>query len=312
MLLKRIKEIIEQYLQGTHSELQQRAIDSWLDKLQSTSAPHTAENLEHIRDDMWHQIKTLRSHKWPNTISRRRLLWQTVASIAAVLLAGFLIFPLIGNKPDQLYHTGPRETKEISLADGSTLKLHENTRLSVSRHFKTDTIRQVDLHEGGAFFDVAKDPTRPFIIKNKLMQTEVLGTSFTIRSLDALGKWNIHVKTGHVRVSQMNTQDEPYILLAGEDLYYDREKNLVRYTPSTSTSRGDLVFQDEHLEKVMWKLAKRYNRPIHVPEDIVQTHQFSGEFDEEESFLAVLDMICIATNTQYHLQGDTIVLSQKE
>lgn len=312
MLLKRIKEIIRRYVEGTSSTLEQHAIDSWLTKLQNTPSPLTAEQLDHVRNDMWQHIKAPPAHKLSRLAARIHLHWRVVASIAAVLLTGFAISTVVLHKAEVRYQTGPGETKEVILADGSTLKLQENTRLSVSHHYGTDSIRQVNLHEGEAFFDVARDRTRPFVIKNKLMETEVLGTSFTIRSIDALDEWNIRVKTGRVRVSQMNKQDRAYILLADESLAYNREKDIIHYVPSAATVPENLVFESEHLGKVMRKLAKRYNRSIRVPEDIAQAHQFSGEFNEDESFSAVLDMICIATSTQYHLEGDTIVLSQKE
>lgn len=309
MQFEKIKEIIDRYLKGNQGNSEQRAIENWLDSLTKKPLPHSSEKLQSIGHEMWHHIEHRRGSR--DRVSHMRLLWSTIGSVAATVLIGFVLFKHMSSNHDIHYNTGPGETKEILLADGSSITLHENTHLSVSHRYKSDTIRSVELSQGEAFFSIQKDHRRPFVVKNELMQTEVLGTSFTIQTQDALGKWNIHVKTGQVRVSQMGLDKEHYTLLANDSLSYDQEKNRVDYLHPMPTPREKLLFQDASLQQVIQKLAKQYKRNIQVADEIGQAHQFSGEFDADEPFASVLEIICFATSTQYHLKQDTIILSPK-
>lgn len=310
MQFEKIKEIIDRYLKGNQGISEQRAMENWLDSLTSKPLPHSSEKLQSIGHDMWQHIEHRReSH---DRVSRMQLLWSTIGSVAATVLIGFALFKHISSNQDVHYNTGLKETKEILLADGSSITLRENTHLSVSHRYRTDSIRSVELSKGEAFFSIQKDHHRPFVVKNKLMQTEVLGTSFTIQTQDALGKWNIRVKTGQVRVSQMGWDKGHYTLLANDSLAYDQEQNSVDYIHLMPAPREKLLFQDASLQQVIQKLAKQYKRNIQVADEIGQAHQFSGEFDADEPFASVLEIICFATGTQYHLEKDTIILSPQE
>ena len=311
MLLKRIKEIIDRYLQGTNSPLEEHALKSWFDKLQHTDSSLDRERLDTICADMWQQIRDFEATPTKRS-GKRHLLWASLAGAAAVLLAGFLIFSPTSSESGTVYATTSGESKEITLADGSVLLLGENSRVSLHPHFDQDSLRVVSLQYGEVFFDDAKDPQRPFIIQNRLMKTEVLGTSFTIRSNEDRRCWNIRVKSGQVRVSTTEQQKRSYLLLANDSLQYDQKNNTVRYSPSKVKDTGKLIFQDASMHTVVEKLAQHYQCFIQLaPGQQKLHHQFSGEFQENEPLDAVLDMICVATGMQYRQQGDTIMLSQK-
>lgn len=311
MEFKKIKGIIERYLKGNHGIIEQQAVDQWLNSLRGKQLPHKSEKLESIRHDIWQHVEYQYEYLSRRRTSRKRLLWRSVCSVAATFLIGFILFKYIRVDHDIRYSTGPDETREISLSDGSSIILRENAELLVSKQFETDSIRLVELYKGEAFFRVKKDASRPFVVKNELMKTEVLGTSFTIRTHDVLGTWNIHVKTGQVRVSTMEKDSQHYTLLANDSLSFDQKKNNIHYMHFADLPRGKLIFEEESLQKVVQKLAKQYDRNIQVTEEIGRAHQFSGEFDADEPFASVLEIICIATGTQYQLQEDTIILFKK-
>src|SRR5690606_25014971 len=132
------------------------------------------------------------------------------------------------------------------------------------RQFNTDSLRLVCLQYGEVFFEVAKDAGRPFIIKNKLMRTEVLGTSFMIRSNQEHSDWNIRVKSGQVRVSPTDQQAQSYLLLADDSLHYNQKNNKIDYVQAETAGRGNLIFQDASMQTVVTKLAKRYKRTIQL------------------------------------------------
>ncbi|MDB5452527.1 MAG: transcriptional regulator, partial [Caulobacteraceae bacterium] len=96
------------------------------------------------------------------------------AALAAVVLPGMLLEPAI-----QSYATGKGERQTVKLADGSTVDLNAQTRLSVTlaRHE-----RHVAMGEGEAIFDVAADARRPFLIQAGDHTVRVVGTQFNVRN----------------------------------------------------------------------------------------------------------------------------------
>ena len=101
--------------------------------------------------------------------------WLIAASVAIVLLIGFLMMP----KPDNVYVTDQTEQLDIRLADKSSVKLNRNSKLTVSNDFNR-LERKVYL-EGEAFFNVAKNTQKPFIISMNGWQVRVVGTSFNLK-----------------------------------------------------------------------------------------------------------------------------------
>jgi transmembrane sensor len=108
--------------------------------------------------------------------------WRPVLALAAalVIVAGVLVWrraqPM--REATVRYQTEIGRQKKVGLEDGSTLHLNTNTAVTV--RFDATT-RRVVLERGEAFFDVAKNPTRPFIVTAGRTEARVLGTKFSIR-----------------------------------------------------------------------------------------------------------------------------------
>ena len=79
------------------------------------------------------------------------------------------------------YETGIGETSTLTLQDGSTVTLNARTRIRVAVN---ESAREIELVDGQAFFHVAKDPQRPFIVRAADRDITAIGTSFDVR-LDA-------------------------------------------------------------------------------------------------------------------------------
>ncbi len=126
---------------------------------------------------------------------------MSLARIAAivVLVIGVgalaaLLFPANKNMELQSHHTVLRDT----LPDGSVITLNKNSRLGYPQRF-TGGARNITL-QGEAFFNVAPDKQKPFIIHVNDVTVKVLGTSFNIRS--SQGRTEVIVETGIVQVSR--------------------------------------------------------------------------------------------------------------
>lgn len=156
------------------------------------------------------------------------------------------------------------------MADGSRVTLNTDSAVRVA---VSDTERRVDLEQGEAFFDVARDPSRPFVVVAGAQRVVVLGTKFSVRR--ERDEIRVIVSEGRVRVerrggagAQIPTAD----LTAGSIARSDGEALRVQKTAPSEVERylswreGFLVFQETPLADAVAEF-NRYNAQKIVIED---------------------------------------------
>ena len=116
------------------------------------------------------------NHPQAWTASRRALLGGGVAALAATL-AGVVAFPKLLSGAIT-YETARGEQRRLTLADGSSVVLDTATRIKVTMEAEQ---RLIKLEQGQAFFDVARDPSRPFRVFAGKDEIRALGTAFQVR-----------------------------------------------------------------------------------------------------------------------------------
>jgi len=112
------------------------------------------------------------------------------------------------------YSTRIGETKEIVLSDGSLVTLNTNSRLLV--HY-SKTRRQIQLLQGEALFDVAKNKKRPFIVTAGDTQVRAVGTSFTVKLLPEQPV-QVLVREGVVEINRPHVPQAPAVQLAANTM----------------------------------------------------------------------------------------------
>lgn len=142
----------------------------------------------------------------PDAPERRRWLAGTMrgAGLAAVAAAGafFWLHPA----GDDALATLRGEQRRARLADGSTMLLNTDSR---SRVTYSPELRRVTLERGEAWFDIAKDRIRPFVVEAGAVRVEAVGTAFAVRRI--AGRAEVAVTEGRVRV--WSTADPARFLL---------------------------------------------------------------------------------------------------
>ncbi len=106
------------------------------------------------------------------------------------------------------------EQQKITLPDGTHVRLNTGSRLSYSPDMMKGKKRQVIL-TGEAFFEVAKNPEKPFIIDAGQAEVKVLGTVFNVKTVQRNNKVVVAVQEGKV-LFRGNKQDKSVILTANE------------------------------------------------------------------------------------------------
>jgi transmembrane sensor len=183
--------------------------------------------------------------------------WLSIA--ASLLLAVFALWSNFSrtNLTYLVKETRAGVIDSVRLADGSQVFLAENSTIKYPEEFKTDT-RSVILLKGKAFFKIAKDPKHPFEVTINHSVVKVLGTSFNINYTP--NRIDLSVKTGRVMFNA-NSKSAATILMAGEALSYDLDKNQLSKENglnSTGWLTKELYFVDMPLDEVCRQLSDYY------------------------------------------------------
>jgi len=151
--------------------------------------------------------------------------------------------------------TGVGEQRMLTLEDGSRIYLNTDTKLSVD--FDKDR-RLVRLAEGEALFDVAKNPSRPFIVDAGDKQVRAVGTEFVVRRDPH--ELAVTLVEGTVRITEQ--EQPPKTLTAGQRLVFTDNKPPAIDQPQienvTAWRRGEVVLDKTRLEDAAGEM-NRYN-----------------------------------------------------
>jgi transmembrane sensor len=174
--------------------------------------------------------------------------WKVAAAVAVFALASLMLVATRVAWFDRTIATELGEWKTVMLADGSEVRLGPNTRLSVEL---SDDRRSVDLLRGEAYFKVAKDPTRPFVVAADEFGVLAVGTEFAVARRK--GELIITVTEGVVRVAPLGRRsregDDGSLelsvpVVADEQL---RVSHLWPVTPSRVDVLYELAWKDKRL-----------------------------------------------------------------
>ena len=155
-------------------------------------------------DASWAEFKQLAQNRTGASAKVRPLnaanRWLKIAAIWLAILgsAGILYTVLKPGKPNMLTLQSGNMVRKVTLADGSLITMNKNSVLNYPDRFTGDT-REISL-KGEAFFDVAHDKSKPFMIHVNDVVVKVVGTSFNIKTTGA--NTEVIVETGVVQVIQ--------------------------------------------------------------------------------------------------------------
>lgn len=217
------------------------------------------------------------------------------------------------------------KTLPVQLPDGSTVLLQKNSRIKYASSFGRADTRDVYL-QGGAFFDVLKNPQKPFLVYAQTTVTKVLGTSFWVRAFEGEKKVTIAVRTGKVSVfSQANAAairkkstrdlDEGVVLTPNQQAVYDRTAQkmlkmlVLNPQPLTITHRKQAFrYHDTPVSQVFAELEETYGIRIIYDRETMGHCIVTGDLGNESLFNK-LTIICKGIEAQYTLQDAQILIT---
>jgi len=210
------------------------------------------------------------------------------------------------------------KTISVRLEDGSTIKLNSGSQLSYPSSFSNESTRQVAL-QGEGYFEIAKNPLKPFIVKTEETYTRVYGTVFNISSYEDDEEIEVVLVEGSVGVGgQLRLQEDNLMMLKPSQKITNskNDKNAltiqdVDVTPYVSWVEGVMSFEEENMSQIIRKLERRFNVSIINENKTLDERHFTGAFDSED-IESILKVIKTHTNFNYVINGKTIIINKTE
>ncbi len=322
-------KLLEKYLSGACTEEEEELIREWSENMLKHSEVRMTQS-EKIKTEkqIWARIQqtlfpprfVIRPHHW------------TMTALAASLIIG--IYALFFYHKTNTYtnaiaenlsfNSGVIEVKntsakaqKITLEDGSEIILKAESSISYPEHFN-DKNRSVYL-KGEAFFKVKRNPSKPFIVHTRDLVTEVLGTSFTIKSYDNAKAIEVQVVTGRVSVyensDKIGTHKNGVILTPNQKIIFDKETkklipSLVENPVIVENPEKvlDFTFDETPLNQVLDRLKEGYQIEFVVENQDLNKCVFTADLNDIPLH-SQLDLICKSVNATYEQRGTVIFIN---
>lgn len=205
--------------------------------------------------------------------------------------------------------TVPRSGEYIMvLGDGSRVWLNSETELKYPVAFGAAK-REVYL-TGEAYFEVAKDTARPFIVHTPQTTTTVLGTSFNVMAYRDEEQTEITLVTGAVAVNagSHKCRITPGYQVSVDNRSLDMLQQPVNISFYTSWKEGLFDFEGMTLEELALKLSRWYDVDFFFANSKVGSKKFTGAIKRNNTLQFMLDFIQKATDVRFEIKGKTVTV----
>lgn len=275
------------------SELKQQFIEyKNMHALFALSDP--ADNKEESRQGYLRFTQNIRSRKI------RRFTLQTVGYAATIALLIASTYWFTANTfGKQTYadvmntlHVPAGQRVKLTLQDGTDVWLNAQSTLTYPALF-SDNERRVTI-EGEAFFDVAKDAQKPFIVSSQGVEMKVLGTRFNVDSYPGSDRIQTSLVEGSLQIYAPLSRSGVVILKPDEMVTIQGHKMKVTAIPHSDHflwKEGVYSFKNELLIDILKKLELYYDVKIVVQDPSIFKWEYTGKFRQRDGIDKILQMI---------------------
>lgn len=324
IFMKVTKEIIERYHQGLCSPEEQHIVEQWLesDELEM-SFPENSDLLA-MENRGWRKISdryhiAVQPEPTPVILRNNRIIWQLVACV--ILLLGVTTFYYLKNNEQaagkaalayKVVKTQKGEKLHVTLSDGTVVWLNSESVLRFPENFK-GKLRELEF-SGEAYFSVAKNPSKPFIIHTAKTKVQVLGTRFNLRALATERATSVVVEEGKVSFTG-NSGKQELILTANKRGVFEtglppdatmKEEN-VYAGKYMAWKNNELHLDNLTIEEAVGTLERWYNVKITIDRPGLLKERYTGSFNNP-ALKQVLESMGFAVKFRYKQHGQTFIL----
>jgi hypothetical protein len=200
---------------------------------------------------------------------------------------------------------------QLILADGSKVMLNAASSLRFPVVFNSNE-RRVEL-TGEAYFEVAKNKAKPFIVHANNTDIQVLGTHFNV---SAYGDDHILTTTLLEGAVRMQTGQFSAILKPGQQGSILDNSNAITVKDADidgvmAWKNGIFLFNDEHLDDVMKKISRWYNVEVEFKEQSVKMEAYSGSVSRFSQISQVLRKLQALGGVEFQIVSNKIIVMKK-
>ena len=305
--------IIDRYLEGSATPDEEKLLNAYYDD-RIQNRPGIASWSEEEKE-----LAKSRLKKSLNAHIRLEETSSKPASGAWYKLAASIVF-ILGIAAALWYFTYPQPAEvrylskstirgqkaTIVLSDGTRVRLNSESNIRYPEEFTGD-LREIKL-EGEAFFEVAEDPTKPFVVQSGTVKTRVLGTSFNINAYPESEAIRVTVATGRVQVANGEDPTSFVQLTRGDQATYSKtsrtlEEKQVDLDRFIAWSDNRIVFEDVSLGEAVDILNRWFDTDIELEKAALAHCDIQGTF-ENETLTNILESIKFVKGINYQLLGN--------
>ncbi|NJN25102.1 MAG: FecR family protein [Cyclobacteriaceae bacterium] len=329
--MENYQQLVDKELTGNISEVEKATLETWRKKSATNERAyrrlhnvwHNAqpsisikgqkaswEKLSHRIDFSDHPL----IEEYKKDPFRFRSLFKYAAAIA-LAISTFYIIAYFNASPETTVATSQNEwviknnpagqKSGINLPDGSVCWLNSESEIRYLSNF-TDSARDIYL-VGEAYFEVAKDKSKPFKVSTASMEVVALGTVFNISSFPEDLAETVALVEGKIAVEYKGEHVE---VMPGESVKFDKtretlEKATIDVQETIAWKNGTLQFNEETYETIFSKLERWYGVNITISGDMPSRLRYKSKF-KDESLENVLESIRYGHDFQYELNGKDV------
>ena len=320
-----IQHIFRRYSNDNASHEEQQLVNGWYDHYdQEQDIQLTPEEAADIKQSI--RQKIMLTPAVPITIAatapRQRIGWRYAAAAAAaaaiIITASVVLWnsqPAAPGKKEIADLTTNVTTaagidQKLNMPDGSTIMVRPGSSIAYIKAFDGAS-REIEMHNGEVYFEVAKDSSRPFIIHTGILDIKVLGTSFVVRAIKGVREQEVVVKEGRVQVA--NKGKILAVLTAGHRLAFNTatgEFNVKQQEDEIAEQfhEGWLILNNQSFEELQTMLHNRYGILLQDPENKLANAHFSTLFKPQSSIQHIMEILCAIHGVSYTINENVVTI----
>ncbi|WP_186755989.1 FecR family protein [Echinicola salinicaeni] len=325
-----IDKLLADWLAGNASEADKETIRQWaaeseenlalLENLKDVWSAKSPEPILVNADEKIHEIWEAGMQETERNGSPWKAVWRYAAAILLLIsVSGSLYFYMGSSDPEPtavdhsnyVIRENPSGQKtKLFLPDGSVVYLNSSSKIKFIQGFSGNERRV--LLSGEAYFEVAKNKEKCFVVESQGLETVALGTAFNVNAYPEEDELSVSLVEGKVEVRQIANDSERLILQPGREasLVHSTNEILERsfdHTEVLAWKEGKLIFRSAPFDQVKIDLERWFGVKIEVHGEIPKDWNLSTIY-EGQSLKNILTDLQYTKKFAYEIKGDNITI----
>ncbi|MBD8387749.1 FecR family protein [Dysgonomonas sp. BGC7] len=200
-----------------------------------------------------------------------------------------------------------RDIRELKLPDGSVITINRGSKISVVKDEFNKDKREVWLEEGEAFFNVAKNPDKPFIVHSGEVQTVVKGTSFNIKAYKELNENVVSVRSGRVEVNASGKLLD--VLTENRQIVYNRrngsfEASELQAYEASGWMDGKLILNHADGKELQLRIRQFYGIELVIHDGAMVNIVLQASFIKGTTLTQLMESLKLIYGINYKISND--------